>query len=359
MSTSAISIPGPAMFLLGRPDGTFRQATDRIPPDVTFPGGKTYTASLLVDVDGDGHPDLVLGTDGFGSTPQSIVLMNDGSGDFTKRPRHVLPGAMPTSAVVLGIAALDVNRDGFQDLVLLAADYSQDLLRLLVNRGDGTFADETVQRMGAAAFSLAPAQFARVDVADINGDGRLDIYASGSLEPATMGGRSVDMMWIDNGNGTFAPVSSAARPGPQRSACRRRRWRRNAGLCRLQQPGRRKADLTGPSSTNSAYGTRRADHRRCDRRRRARQRFPSPAAGHRRIGDHRLCRNVHRGNARRCRHIRRHAVADHRPRPHQRQALPLFSDRHQCKRHQSALGWRQARLTANYQGLWWNAPGGS
>ena len=50
-----------------------------------------FTACALVDIDGDGELDLVLGTHSENGFLDSIVLLNDGTGDFTKRPCIVLP----------------------------------------------------------------------------------------------------------------------------------------------------------------------------------------------------------------------------------------------------------------------------
>ena len=78
-------------FLMGRGDGTFRQKTTGLPSSIGWrPLDEKFATCLLVDLDGDTSLDLVLGI-----TPNpsghSIVLFNDGTGDFTRRPRVVLP----------------------------------------------------------------------------------------------------------------------------------------------------------------------------------------------------------------------------------------------------------------------------
>ena len=211
------NLPAPVQpyFLTGRPDETFALVTNRIAPDITFANGNTYTASLLVDVNGDGFADLVLGPGQGNVKAQSIILYNDGLGGFKSKAPYVLPGAFANTVAVLDITALDVNGDGFPDLIIVGADYSQGTyqgtyLRMLINRGDGTFADETASRMGASAAGLNPAGLLKSVVADLNGDGYADFYITGNIQAATFGAGSVNMMWINNKSGTFTPVSSTA-----------------------------------------------------------------------------------------------------------------------------------------------------
>ena len=92
-----------------------------------------------------------------------------------------------------GVAAGDVDGDGRPDL-FFTSNLGPD--RLYLNRGDFRFEDVT-ERAGVAG---PEGWTTGVAMADVNGDGHLDIYVSG-VSYLTMQGRNV--LWINDGDGTF------------------------------------------------------------------------------------------------------------------------------------------------------------
>ena len=203
-------------LLLGRPDGTFQQIATGLPDSIRTMAEK-YTTVTFLDVDNDGFPDLVLGAEG-SSSHSSIVLFNDGTGDFTRRTRYVLPaGPFGNNFVALDIKLIDANRDGYWDLLitqtLFQPNYVGGSIQLLMNQRNGTFTDETVARLGAGATVMTGIGWNTTQVVDMNGDGWPDIVAS--TEFGFPGATALNYLWINNRDGTFTPVSaSTLSPAP-------------------------------------------------------------------------------------------------------------------------------------------------
>lgn len=189
--------------------GKLTLRNDLIPHQSTVLGGITYphsaTQSAILDVNGDGHADLILGRwDNQFSIPVSRVLLNDSRGDFTKIAPIALPGSAVANEIILDIKAIDLNHDGRPDLVLSVTNgakegyYETPYLQLLVNQGGGVFTDETSLR-------LAPqlqAQWGKgwimsTAVSDINADGHDDIMFTSASDGVA------SALLINRGDGTF------------------------------------------------------------------------------------------------------------------------------------------------------------
>ena len=93
-----------------------------------------------------------------------------------------------------GVAAGDVDGDGLPDLYFTS---NLGPNRLYRNKGSYQFEDVT-DRAGVAG---AGGWTTGVTMADVNGDGRLDIYVS-AVSYLTMRGRNI--LYVNNGDGTFA-----------------------------------------------------------------------------------------------------------------------------------------------------------
>jgi hypothetical protein len=193
-------------LLIGNGTGAFTESTAGLPlPIRNF--RERYVACVLVDVDGDTYSDLVLGTR---TGPDSVVLFNDGTGDFTRRARYELP-PWPQHRVN-DIVALDMNRDGRSDLIMLTSNTGPvgpapgSGLQVLINQGNGTFADETITRLGTSSLVSGESYCAHLRLADFNGDGWEDFYCRDG--PETVPNR----YWMSNGDGTWGPVAPGVLP---------------------------------------------------------------------------------------------------------------------------------------------------
>jgi len=135
-----------------------------------------YTSAGFADVDGDADPDLILGHGDPGRDSQ--VLVNDGSGSFLQYPQDLPPTPLGAEDLVLDVEATDLDGDRFDDLILVSThnDYSGRHIQILISNGDGTFRDESEQRIEIG--SVQGGIWIRgVDLLDLEWDGDLDMVA--------------------------------------------------------------------------------------------------------------------------------------------------------------------------------------
>ncbi len=130
----------------------------------SFAAGTTPQFVAVADLNGDGKPDLV--TANFGGNNVS-VLLGDGSGGFAPAPGSpVTVGTNPRA-----VALVDLNGDGKPDI--LTANVGNDTLSVLLGTGSGTFtaAGGSPFAAGSTPFALATGDFnsdGRTDVAVVN-----------------------------------------------------------------------------------------------------------------------------------------------------------------------------------------------
>src|SRR5262249_4665701 len=123
----------PNELILSAPGGKLVDASGNLPP------GSGYThAAVVGDANHDGVPDLYIGNLCCGAPPE--ILLDDGTGHFAALP-DALPAAMSdvrNGPRYTAAAFLDVNGDGWDDLVLAGEDHTPSS-EVLLNDQHGHF----------------------------------------------------------------------------------------------------------------------------------------------------------------------------------------------------------------------------
>ncbi|GMV41086.1 MAG: hypothetical protein AMXMBFR64_28020 [Myxococcales bacterium] len=152
------------------------QSGSRIPPTE----GDDPVALVAADLDGDGAVDLYVAN----RAGPHRLLRNAGGGFFV----DVAPAwSAPMVPGVTGVVAADLNGDGKLDLALSGDGEHGN--RILRNAG-GTFQD-----LGTTALPFGDLPGAGVAVADVEGDGDVDLLILGDQAPTRL--------YLNDGSGTF------------------------------------------------------------------------------------------------------------------------------------------------------------
>jgi hypothetical protein len=162
--------------LLNHGDGTFA------PAHTYTTGGSGAYALAVADFFGDGFPSVAVGHTG----SNSINILRD-NGDGTLEP----PTIEATPGQVTGLAAANLG-NGAMDLV--AANNNTGTVSVLLNDGIGNFT-RTDYTLGGT-----PRNAFRVVLADVNGDGSLDVVTDNN---ASAGNPGFIYILYGNGDGTF------------------------------------------------------------------------------------------------------------------------------------------------------------
>ena len=137
-------------------------------PAVNYIVGVNPVSPLVVDVNGDGKPDIICanyGNGGIFTDGNTLsILTNAGNGRFALASSPLV-GSGPRS-----ITAGDINGDGKSDLV--CANSGDNTVSVLTNNGTGTFVLSTNLNMGNYALNNYPTS---VWLWDANSDGKPDL----------------------------------------------------------------------------------------------------------------------------------------------------------------------------------------
>lgn len=168
----------------GNGNGTFGSV-------VTYSAGTNTRGLRITDLNGDGIDDIAA----IQSSGAINVYLGNGSGSFRAATNYT--GSLALGAVLeIG----DLNGDGALDIVTGGSGASSLAFEVRLGNGDGTFKAASASGInGASNPSLAA-----IGLADLNGDGILDLAAAG------LDSSNQKTAWIlsGNGNGTFSYSTS-------------------------------------------------------------------------------------------------------------------------------------------------------
>ena len=180
------------LVMLGRGDGTFQS-------NQAYGWGYTSYGQNLVtaDFNGDGFPDVAFSYARYDGQPAFGIMLGSSHGPLAA-PTYVTVGsASCLYNLPEWIAAGDVNGDGKADIVATLTNYNvagcaNNEVAVLTGLGTGKFNKPVLYSTGATAQSY------EVFLADVNGDGKLDIITSNADDTISV--------LLNKGNGTFSPA---------------------------------------------------------------------------------------------------------------------------------------------------------
>ncbi len=157
---------------------SFRRAG---PPE--FPGGGEIVA--FSDLDGDGDNDVLF---------LYAYYENDGTGNFVRQAAKGLPGGRYGQYTY---ATGDVDGDGDLDVLAVSENQFQETTtRLYTNNGNGAFSE-------VVGIEFIGVSFGSIALADIDGDGDLDVLVTGSNDAA----EPVAALYQNDGGGHFTEIT--------------------------------------------------------------------------------------------------------------------------------------------------------
>ncbi|MBT3240552.1 MAG: VCBS repeat-containing protein [Chloroflexi bacterium] len=183
----------PGVYLM-KNDGSGQFDTNKI---LGASGYYKWASSELVDLNNDDYLDLVLGGDS--SSSISAVFWNRGDGSFSSEYTE-LPSADPFF-IVADILALDLDNDGFQDLILSLTKekpfYEGSFLHVLMNREGEEFVESPTKNF--LDRNTAGKWVMRMEKTDIDLDGDIDLVMLYDLPDSNY----TQLLWLNNGEGIF------------------------------------------------------------------------------------------------------------------------------------------------------------
>jgi hypothetical protein len=151
------------------------------------------SAFAVGDFNGDGTPDIALNIRPYAGAPYIDILLGNGDGTFRQGNTYAAGPGSKTLGEIDDIAVADLNGDGKLDLV--ETNYDDGTVGVYLGNGDGTFAPPRTYAAGRLVRN--------VTVGDLNGDGKPDLVVVNENDLGVL---------LNGGDGSFGPLTTVSAP---------------------------------------------------------------------------------------------------------------------------------------------------
>lgn len=195
----AEATPGRFEFFTRQTDGTLVPNTSLLPNAV---GCLHPRKSVVADFNGDGKPDVFVACHGYDAAPfpgeKNKIVLSQPNGTY------VTSDAAAHVGFNHGASAADLNGDGFIDVVV-ADNFDSERAFVLLNDGTGHFTREVPSRLPVAALGIG--NYYSVELVDVDEDSKLDLVLGGHEFDA-----APTKLFLNPGTNNFAAVSGTVIP---------------------------------------------------------------------------------------------------------------------------------------------------